>query len=373
MKTLRLGNAEAAPGQTAWGQLHVREAGLEVRLPVVVVNGARDGEHVVFLANQHGGEVNGIEAIRRFAEAVRPERLRGSVFAIPSANPMAAMLANEFYPEDLTGPELSRYRGGFYRPPDYDRHLCPYNMNRVWPGRKGGNLAERIVYEIWHRAVLAPHRRASLLVDIHCHQCDSAVYCTYRRDVAVGVATGIPTLIFTRAGGSDRKYCHKACFEAGIQALTVELGRQARFRALSVEEGCRGLMNLIKFWGMYPGPYAFPERIQILDPWRNEMEAKTYAHPSVQMLNAGCDGLAYCHKRSYERVRKGDRLYHIVDPFTGRIVEQGRASMSGVMYTPPPRLALVAKGDRVCAVSCCRTVRPAAYVKNLNAADFRNA
>jgi len=369
---LKFGSAQAAPGSKAWGQIRVREAGMQARIPTVVINGMKSGEHVLFLANQHGGEVNGIESIRRFVEDVDPKKLRGSVFAVPSANPKAAMLANEYYPEDATPEESERYRGGAYRPPDYDRNVCPWNMNRVWPGRKGGNLVERVVYEIWNRGVMAPHRRASLLVDIHCHQSDSAVYCTYRQDIDVAVASGVPTAIYTRAGSSDLHYSRKACRDAGIQSLTFELGRQGRFRPLSVEEGRRGLMNLIKFWGMYPGKLDLPKKVLILDPWRNDIEQKEYARPSCETFTAKKAGLVYLCKGSFEKVKKGDLLYYTIDPATGRVVEEGRSSMTGVMYTPVRSLALVKKGERVCAVSYCRSVSPAEYVKRLNVEDYRN-
>jgi len=370
MSTLQIGTARALPGHKAWGQLRVREGRKQVRLPVVAINGRKDGEHVVVLANQHGGEYNGVEAIRRFCEEADARYMSGTVIAIPSANPLAAMLMNEFYPEDEPRTEIPKYRGGGNRGPEFDRHTCPYNMNRRWPGKKGGGLlVDRMVYEIWHRAVMAPHRTASLLLDIHCHQSPSAVYATFREDVDVGVASGIRNIIFTRSATKPphRPYSRIACYNAGIQALTIELGGQRTFNPVSVEDGRLAIFNLLEFWGVLPGPRQYPDETLILDPWRNDIEERQYARPSYMAYNARNRGLVFEYKSSYDRVRKGELVCHVTDPFTGRIAEECRAPMTGALYTPRRAEAPCEKGDRLFAVSIVKKVRPGEYVKRLDA------
>lgn len=375
MATLSFGTAKAGRGHKAWGTLRVREGKKQVRLPVAVVNGQGDGEHVVVLANQHGGEVNGVEAIRLFVEQVDPRKMKGSVFLVPSANPRAAMMANEFYPEDADAEEIARYQGGRYREPGYDRNECPYNMNRRWPGEKGsGLIVDRVVHEIWTRAVIAPHRKASLLLDIHCHQSPSAIYSAFREDVAVGVASGCRHVIFTRSAYKPphRRYSRIACWNAGIQSLTVELGRQAVVDPVSVEDGRRIILNLLKFWGMAPGKVEYyPEPTLILDPWRNDVVDRKFARPSSCAYKARHRGLVVERKAGYDLVRQGELISHIVDPFSGRVVEECRAPMSGAVLTPCRGLAACERGDRVFSVSSCRKVDPVQYVKRLSPDDYR--
>lgn len=126
---IQLGTAKARPGQKAWGQIHVREGRKYVRLPACVIHGARPGEHVVLLANQHGVELNGVEAIRRLCEEIDPKKLKGTVFAVPSANPRAAMLKQQAWIEDK--PKGKSADG-------QDHYRNPYNMNFQWPGKRGG-------------------------------------------------------------------------------------------------------------------------------------------------------------------------------------------------------------------------------------------
>ena len=119
-KPLRFGSARARPGQTSWGTLRVREGRKSTRLATCVVHGARPGPHVVVLANQHGTEVNGIESIRRFCDEVDPGKLKGTLFAVASANPPAAMRALPAWTEG--------------DPRTKDNYRSKYNMNFNWPG-----------------------------------------------------------------------------------------------------------------------------------------------------------------------------------------------------------------------------------------------
>ena len=162
---IELGSAKARPGEKAWGQLFVREGKKSVRLAVAVIRGAQPGPHAVLLANQHGAELNGFEAIRRVVEELNPAKVRGTVYALPSMNPRAAMLGEQSWPEDRHAELVKAYGAGPYKDTKGE-YRTPYNLNWIWPGKKGGSLAERVIFEVWNRAALAPHRRADPLVSL---------------------------------------------------------------------------------------------------------------------------------------------------------------------------------------------------------------
>ena len=92
---------------------------------------------------------------------------------------------------------------------------------------------------------------------------------------------------------------------------------------------------------------------------------------AAQQDTAGRRGVVYEHRHAFGAVRKGELICHIVDPFTGRIVEECRAPMSGVLYTPPRGMAACEKGERLFAISMARRVRTADYVKRLDAEKCR--
>lgn len=345
--------------------MRVREGGRSVRLPVAVIHGARPGDHVVMLANQHGQELNGIEAIRLFVEQVNPRRMTGTVFAIPSANPNAAMLMNEYWPEDVSKPERERYRLGRQRHRHFDRDACPFNMNRLWPGVKGDTLVARMVYDIWNRAILAPHRRASLVMDFHCHGGPSTISSAFQPEVDLTMVTGLDYALFSRSG-LHRPFCRSACLKAGIQCLTFELEGQRCFNPSAIEHGRRSICNLLKFWGMLPGRLDLPaKKTVILDPYRNSVLKRTFRRPSCVEVTSPCDGLVRVCKPGYAPVRKGEVICEVLDPFTGQIAARARAPMPGRLLTVPPSDPSVRKGDRLFVVSHARTVDTAASVARL--------
>ena len=371
MTTIKCGTAKASAGEKAWGQLLVRQGAKKVRLPVVVINGRAPGEHVVLMANQHGGEINGVESIRRFAEEVDPRRMKGTVFAFPSANPRAALLKNECWPEDDDPGLVARSKGCPYLPKGGDRSSCNYNMNRKWPGKTDGLLVERMTYEIWNRGIRAPHARASLVLDFHCHQNPSAIYANTASEVELGVVSGIPVVIHTR-GGAEHMYSTVACGLAGIRGMTLELGGQHVLDPVSIEDGRRAIHNLLKFWGLLPGRLELPHEVFILDPWRNDiLKDRAWRRPSWMSHRARHAGLVMFHKRPYERVRKGEVVASITDPFTGRVAEECRAGMSGSLLSLRVEASVCQKGEALFYISMLRRLRAAAYVRGLSPESLR--
>lgn len=357
---IELGTARARPGEKAWGQLRVREAGKQVTLATCVVNGAAPGEHVAVIANQHGVEYNGVESIRLFCEQLDPKKLKGTFFAIPSANPRAALSGHQTFVEEEAKRETAA---------EYDNE---YNMNRVWPGRKGGTLVERVVHEIWTRAVFAPHATASLFVDFHCHMNPTAVYADDHATADLGVVAGIENIIVT--GSSEKvRTSNRVCCENGVRGMTIELFPQQWFVPEAIERGRRALGNLLKFWGMLSGKLDLPEEAIVLDPWRDHRRAdETFARPSFMDYNSAHDGLLVPRKETYDTVRKGEVVAHIIDPRTGQVVEECRAPMSGAIYGyRTDRKAACHKGRRVFIVAIAKRVRPAEYVKKLRPEDCR--
>jgi hypothetical protein len=372
MKMIQCGTAKARSGQKAWGQLVVKRGPKQVRLPVIVINGSAAGEHVVLMANQHGGEINGVEAIRRFAEQVNPRRLKGTIFAIPSANPRAALLANECWPEDDDPGLVAKLRGCPYTGQDQNRNNCKYNMNRKWPGKPDGLLVERMTYEIWNHAIMAAHARASLVLDFHCHRTPSAVYARIPAEVELGVVSGVPTVIHTR-GGIEHRLAEVVCGLAGVRSLVIELGGQLVLDPVSIEDGRRSIFNLLKFWGMLPGRPQYPRETLILDPWRNDvLKDRTWRRPSWLDYRVKHTGLVMFHRQPYNLVRKGEIVATVTDPFTGRIVEECRAGMSGVVLNHRISVPVGQKGEAIFRLSMLRQrVRTADYIRRLNPESFR--
>ena len=114
-KVLSVGDVQAAPGEMAFGRLVPGRMAWsqELSVPTIVVNGAHEGPRLWLSAVVHGPEATGTEVIRRvLREELDPTKLRGSIIALPIANPLAFQAATYDTPED------------------------GYNLNRVFPGNR---------------------------------------------------------------------------------------------------------------------------------------------------------------------------------------------------------------------------------------------
>lgn len=348
---LRFGTAAAAPGRKAWGQLLVRGKRRSVRIPTAVVHGARPGPHLVIVANQHGGEVNGFEATRRFLDEVNPRKVRGTIFVVPSANPEAAVRGKQTFNE---------------RRPDAPGvgYFTPYNMNYLWPGARGKSLVAGVAHAIWTSAVFASHAKATLVLDVHCHAAPSAIYAGDRAAVTLGVATGLRHVYYTRASQISQENpkvagsLEAACRRAGIRCLLFELHRQYELTPSSVEEGVRAINHLLIAAGALQGRLRYEGRAVIHDPWHDHFERPDRKRPSFWAPRARSRGVVLFFKRDGDLVRRGEAVCVVLDPFRAKVTETHRSAIAGIFSGR--RLPLVegvtfgaacARGARLCVVA----------------------
>ncbi|MGH2371433.1 MAG: succinylglutamate desuccinylase/aspartoacylase family protein, partial [Chloroflexota bacterium] len=146
---LAVGTAEAGPGERAFGHLRVPlPDGQGVAVPCWVLRGRADGPVLYVHSTQHGNEISGIEVVRRVAQALNPRRLRGTVIAVPVANPLALRWRRHHY---LQGPEEA-----YQARPELD-------LDHWWPGLPDGTPVQRLAHALWDGAV----RHATHVLDLH--------------------------------------------------------------------------------------------------------------------------------------------------------------------------------------------------------------
>ena len=358
-RSVGFGDAHAAPGEKAWGALRVSECDKSVRLAVGVINGSSPGPHFVAMAGIHGKELNGIAAIHSFFEKINPDRLSGTIFVIPCANPRAAMMRSYAWPEDQHAELVSRHGDGPYPAALAKEDKQRLNMQRLWPGRKGGLLAERVTHEIWTRAVNASHRRADFLIDMHCYHRETpgATVLPDEAMVPFGVAAGMPNIINMRYK-PETDLCTAVCRRAGVNAIIIESSGQGCVTPDSAEEGERVLLNLARYIKMLRGEPALPEQAVILDPWRDDdLEGKD-ATTSIAFECASSAGLFIPRRQPFDVVEKGEVVGEMVDLYTGRVTQTVRAPRSGCLYSAGAGLGVCDKGTRLIGAAIYEQVSP---------------
>src|SRR5207244_13102066 len=109
-KTVNVGEVSAKAGETKWGPATWVEArdSTRVGLPVIIVNGAKDGPKVVLCGATHPTELSGTAVIHDLtSNKLNPAELKRTIIAFPIANPLAMQFVSHVTPRDAAYLDVS--------------------------------------------------------------------------------------------------------------------------------------------------------------------------------------------------------------------------------------------------------------------------
>ena len=277
---LKLLGAEVPPGtrkRVIWTSGAAME-GFASPAPVIVLNGKGPGPVLCLTAAVHGDELNGIEVVRRVLDDIEVEDLNGAVIGVPIVNIQGF------------------YRGTRYLP---DRR----DLNRYFPGNPRGSAATRMAHSFFTEIV----RQCSALIDLHTGSLNRTNLPQVRADLRSPQVERL-----TRAFGAtvvlhsvgDRGSLRRAASEAGIPAVTFEMGEPMRVQPEQVEHGAKAVETLMYSLGMTR------ERRYWGDP-----EPVYYASKWVRVDHGG---ILFSDVALGERVSEGELLGVVTDPISNQ-------------------------------------------------------
>ncbi|MGH8189431.1 MAG: succinylglutamate desuccinylase/aspartoacylase family protein [Steroidobacteraceae bacterium] len=277
---LRLLGSEIAPGtrkRLAWTSGTAIE-GFAVPVPVIVLNGKGPGPVLCLTAAVHGDELNGIEVTRRVLDDIDVEELNGAVIGVPIVN--------------LQG----FYRGTRYLP---DRR----DLNRYFPGNPRGSAATRMAHSFFTDVL----RHCSALIDLHTGSLNRTNLPQVRADLRAPQVARMTqafgaTVVLHSTG--DRGSMRRAASEAGIPAVTFEMGEPMRVQPEQVEHGAKAIETLMYALGMTK------QRRYWGDP-----EPVYYASKWVRVDHGG---ILFSDVALGERVSEGELLGVVTDPISNQ-------------------------------------------------------
>ena len=259
-------------------------SGKRLRIPAWELETGRAGPCLLLIAAQHGNEVQGSEAIRRFVDLAKERLAKGRVIAVPFAN-LAAL--RDRRPHIHMKPE---------QPYGDDRG---HNMNRTWPGRRSGNDTARVSYAIYR----AFGDEATHLFDLHC----------WEKNTAPGIIIRDNPALREIAGRLGHRFVHvrppantplSGYFNAtGRLGITFEFSGQYLVHEDQVRHGLMLIANFAKEIGLLRGrlrkghdPILFSDACEIVT------------------VTAPCSGLyvASGDLKLCDPVSKGTKLGHIL-------------------------------------------------------------
>lgn len=279
-----------------------------------VVHGKHAGARLFLCAAIHGDELNGIEIVRRVLQKVNPERLRGTLVAVPVVNVFGLINHSRYLPDGR-------------------------DLNRSFPGSKNGSLASRVA-QLFIKEVAS---RCTHGIDLHTAGTDRTNLPQIRGNLdhpetrQLALTFGAPLMIHSSTrDGSLREVAAKR----GIPLLVYEAGEPNRFNEPSIDAGVTGVMRVIQELKMLPG--RKPKRA------RTSLEIR-----SSTWVRARQSGFLHLEVTAGERVSKKQRIGVIQDAIGDNSMVI-RSPIDGVVlgHTCTP---LMHRGDPVAHVAAVGT------------------
>ncbi len=293
---LNIGGMDVLPGEKV-KHVFTIPGTEDCQLPVTVINGAEEGKVFLATAGVHGAEFPGIQACIELAEELDPLQMKGAVILVPVVN-----------------------ASGFYGRRAY---VCPadeknQNLNRVFPGKADGTLAEKLAHFLTEEII----KRCDFHVDLH----SGDIVENLEEFCAVGntpdpelrsfiIEASKHTSFTHRIHSSGRREVYnRTAIDLGIPALLFERGGGGIVKREEIDRNKSDLISLMQFLEILPGEPLDNSEAQIFYPWHHWAEA-------------GATGCFYSYVKLGDEVKKGQLLYEIRDPF-GNVLESVRAEYS---------------------------------------------
>lgn len=256
-------------------------AGETLRTSVHVLRGLREGPTLCLTAAVHGDELNGVEVIRRLLVRLDERRLRGVVIAVPVVNVFGFTAGSRYLP---------------------DRR----DLNRFFPGSPQGSLASRIAYSLFHEIIL----HCNALIDLHTGSFDRSNLPQVRGDLDIPsvleLTRGFSGVVVLHTPG-ERGMLRRAATDAGIAAVTFEIGSPLRLEPAEIEKGVHAIEALM-------------QRLKMLPRRRGLRQEPPPVYYGSRWVRSPAGGMLMAEVSLGERVRKGQRLGLVVDPLRDRSV-----------------------------------------------------
>lgn len=285
-------------------------------VPMVVAKGQQPGMRVALVAGVHGDELSSMDAVRRIMEQLDPTAMTGTVIALYGVSRPAIESTRGYWPIAQEGGQW-------------------VNFNRVWPGDESGHDAPtRHAGLLWNRLFTG---NVDVAIDYHTISTGSEfslfLYANLQMPAIRQMAELFP-MEHIKDDPGEKGTLELALVEAGIPALTVEIGRPRIFDADKIALTVEGSLNVLKHYGVVKGAIA-----------RTSKEAGTFFGNAFETIRASSGGFLEMRVDVRSSVEPGQTIALQRNAF-GDIVAEYTASVTGEVAAIA-RDALSEPGSRI--------------------------
>ncbi len=246
-----------------------------IEIPVYVFNGKKPGPTILFLAGMHGDEINGVEIVRQLVKRDDLKSLkRGCVIAIPIINIISFIAGSRDLPDGR-------------------------DLNRCFPGNTSGSLGSRIANDLLQTII----PQIDFGIDFHTGGAKITNYpqirCVFddKKNLEIAKIFAPPLVLNSPFRDSTLR---KEAAKIGKQILVFEGGESHRFDRPSIEEGINGCIRTLNHFKMIDADVP---------------DHKPVFLPKTSWIRAKSSGLFHTTKQYGQKVKKGDVLGLICDPY----------------------------------------------------------
>ena len=284
--------------------------------PIVVAKGDRAGKRIALIAGVHGDEVNPINAVQRIMADLDPAKMAGTAIAVYGLSRPAIEYTQAQWPIAQGGGLL-------------------IDFNRVWPGDEMGNHAPtRHAGILWNG--LFKHN-VDVAIDYHTASTGGDftmfIFADFRKPEIQQMAELFPIEQIKNDAGENGSL-EMAFIEAGIPAMTVEIGGPRSFDLGKIAMAIEGSLNLLKHYKVIEGSLG-----------QMSKEAGTFFGDTFETIRATTGGFLELQVDLKDQVIPGQTVAIQRNSF-GDIVAEYKASVSGEVATIA-RDALSEPGSRI--------------------------
>jgi len=285
--------------------------GTPVDLFVHVLCGREPGPNLLLLSMLHGNEWFSIVQLRQLLAEIDPVQLRGTVMAVPVANPVAFRAGTRVIVDDSDMPDLNRSFGGPFE-------WMTNQIARV--------IAEKLM------------RQADYMIDYHISDWGSAMNeVSYGEDFTdpavraksreLALAYAYPSVNAGAVAGvfpgpaSSRGYAGEVLRLPNIAVEIGGLGFGAGLESQWMRATVDGAKNVMRHLGMLEGETRRLDRYLI---WRNRWRLSPTKGGYLEILAQG--------ELPFREVAKGEVMAQVVDPRTFEVLERLASPGRGIVF-----------------------------------------
>ncbi len=250
----------------------------KIDVPVIIERSKKPGPTVLITAGIHGDEINGVEIVRQIIAKGINKPKRGTIICIPVINVFGFIHMDREFPDGR-------------------------DLNRVFPGGKGGSLASRVAHKLITEIV--PH--ADLIMDFHTGGADrfnSAQIRIKKGEIVLNELAEVFGAPFVYYSKNLNKSFRNTSYKMGIPMLLFEGGKSFNIDSRITNTGVNGAKRVLNHLEM------LNTKFKVSKP----KKSCVYISES-KWLRAKYSGMFKASIAINAKVSKGDVIGHITDPY----------------------------------------------------------